>query len=90
MATLLQDIVALLAISKPLGALPVFLAVTEGMTPAERMRAALRAAIATTIILTVSALVGRAVLAAFGVSMPGLVQLDPAGASAPFVATPWT
>lgn len=36
MATLLQDIVAILAISNPLGALPIFLAITEHVTPDER------------------------------------------------------
>jgi multiple antibiotic resistance protein len=72
MATLLQDIVALLAISNPLGALPVFFAITEDMTPGERRRAALRAALAATTILAVSALVGTRILAAFGISMPAL------------------
>ena len=72
MATLLQDIVALLAISNPLGALPVFLAITEGMTPAERSRAGLRAGIAATAILAAAALAGRPILAAFGISMPAL------------------
>jgi multiple antibiotic resistance protein len=72
MATLLQDIVALLAISNPLGALPVFLAITEGVTPAERSRAAFRAAMAATIILTVAAVAGRPILTAFGISMPAL------------------
>lgn len=72
MVTLLQDIVTLLAISNPLGALPVFLAITERVTPAERSRAALRAALATTIILAVAALAGRPILAAFGISMPAL------------------
>jgi multiple antibiotic resistance protein len=72
MASLLQDIVALLAISNPLGALPVFLAVTEGVTSTERSRAALRTAMAATIILAVSALAGRPILAAFGISMPAL------------------
>jgi len=72
MATLLQDIVALLAISNPLGALPVFLAITERVTPAERSRAGLRAAIAATAILAAAALAGRPVLAAFGISMPAL------------------
>jgi multiple antibiotic resistance protein len=72
MPTLLQDIVALLAISNPLGALPIFLAITEGVTPAERLRAALRAALASTIILAVAALAGRPILAAFGISMPAL------------------
>jgi len=72
MATLLQDIVALVAISNPLGAVPVFLAITERVTTAERTRAGLRAALATTIILATAALAGRPVLAAFGISMPAL------------------
>jgi multiple antibiotic resistance protein len=72
MPTLLQDIVALLAISNPLGALPIFLAITEGATSAERLRAGLQAALAATIILTVAALAGRPILAAFGISMPAL------------------
>lgn len=72
MTTLLQDIVALLAISNPLGALPVFLAITEKVTPAVRLRAGLRAAFAATTILAVTALAGRPILAAFGISMPAL------------------
>jgi multiple antibiotic resistance protein len=72
MATLLQDIVAVLAISNPLGALPVFLAVTERIAPAVRWRAAVRAAVAVTIILTITALAGRPILTAFGISMPAL------------------
>ena len=69
---MLQDIVALLAISNPLGALPVFLAITEGMTAAKRSRTAVRAALAATIILAVAALAGRPILTAFGISMPAL------------------
>lgn len=72
METLLQDIVAVLAISNPLGALPVFLAVTERLPPAGRRRAAGRAAAAATIILTITALAGRPILSAFGISMPAL------------------
>jgi multiple antibiotic resistance protein len=72
MATLLQDVVALLAISNPLGALPVFLAITERVTAADRSRAALRAASAATLILALAALAGRPILAAFGISMPAL------------------
>jgi multiple antibiotic resistance protein len=69
---MLQDIVALLAISNPLGALPVFLAITESATPAERLRSGVRAAVAATTILAVAALAGRPILAAFGISMPAL------------------
>ena len=59
---MLQDIVALLAISNPLGALPVFLAITERVTTAERTRAAVRAALAATIILAAAALAGFVIL----------------------------
>jgi hypothetical protein len=55
MAILLQNIVALLTISNPPGALPVFLAITEHVTPAQRCRAGLRAAFAATTILDVAA-----------------------------------
>jgi multiple antibiotic resistance protein len=70
MTSLLQDIVALIAITNPLGALPVFLAITERLAPAQRSRAGLGAAFAVTIILAVAALAGKPVLAAFGISMP--------------------
>jgi hypothetical protein len=72
MTSLLQDIVALIAITNPLGALPVFLAITERLAPAQRSRAGLGAAFAVTIILAVAALAGKPVLAAFGISMPAL------------------
>jgi multiple antibiotic resistance protein len=68
----LQEIVALLAITNPLGAVPVFLALTEGMPARDRSRAALRAAVAVVLILGVVALAGKALLAAFGISMPAL------------------
>ena len=72
MTSLIQDIVALLAITNPLAAVPVFLAITEALSPAERSRAGLRAAAAVMIILGIVALVGRAVLTAFAISMPAL------------------
>jgi multiple antibiotic resistance protein len=72
MTPLLQEIVALLAITNPLGAVPVFLAITERLSPAERSRAGVRAALAVTLILGVAALAGKPVLAAFGISMPAL------------------
>lgn len=50
----------------------VFLAITADLSPAQRVRAGLRAAVAVTIILGVVALVGKPVLAAFGISMPAL------------------
>ena len=72
MSSLMQEIVALLAITNPLGAVPVFLAITKGLSPAERRNAGLRASVAVIVILSVVALAGKAVLAAFGISMPAL------------------
>lgn len=72
MADLLQNIVAILAISNPLGAVPVFLGISENFTAAERSRAGRRAALAVTAILAVAALAGRPILSAFGISMPAL------------------
>jgi multiple antibiotic resistance protein len=68
----MQEIVALFAITNPLGAVPVFLAITSGVSGAERSQAGRRAAIAVIVILGVVALSGKAVLAAFGISMPAL------------------
>jgi multiple antibiotic resistance protein len=72
MPSFTQEIVALLAITNPLGAVPVFLAITGGATPPERSRAAMRAAVAVAVILGLAALAGKALLAAFGISMPAL------------------
>lgn len=72
MPSFTQDIVALFAITNPLGAVPVFLAITGAVSPRERSRAAIRAASAVVIILGIVALAGKALLAAFGISMPAL------------------
>ena len=72
MPSFTQEIVALLAITNPLGAVPVFLAITGGLLPADRSRAAIRAALAVVTILGIVALAGKALLAAFGISMPAL------------------
>jgi multiple antibiotic resistance protein len=72
MPSFMQEIVALLAITNPLGAVPVFLTITSGVSSAERSRAGLRAAAAVIVILGIAALAGKAVLAAFGISMPAL------------------
>jgi multiple antibiotic resistance protein len=72
MPSFVQEIVALLAITNPLGAVPVFLVLTEGASSSERSRAALRAAVAVVVILGLVSVAGRALLAAFGISMPAL------------------
>lgn len=72
MDNLLLDIMTILAISNPLGALPVFLGITENLTAGERSRAGIRAALTVTTILVVVALAGRLILDAFSISMPAL------------------
>jgi multiple antibiotic resistance protein len=65
-----QDIVALLAITNPLGAVPVFLNITARLSLTERRRAAVGAALAVLIILTIAAVIGKPILRAFGISLP--------------------
>lgn len=72
MDNLLLDIMTILAISNPLGAVPVFLGITENLTAGERSRAGIRAALTVTTILVVVALAGRLILDAFSISMPAL------------------
>jgi multiple antibiotic resistance protein len=70
MKILLQDIVALLAITNPLGAIPAYLAITAGMDTNKRRRARMNASVAVGAILMISALAGTPILGAFGISMP--------------------
>ena len=65
-----QVLVALLAITDPPGAVPVFLSLTAPMKDASRKRAPLRAAGAATAILLLSLLAGEGILKVFGVSLP--------------------
>ena len=67
---LVRSIIAVLAIANPLGAVPLFLSLTEFSEPWERRRAAIRAALAVFVILTFAALGGRGILATFGISIP--------------------
>ena len=70
MEDLVRSIIAVLAIANPLGAVPLFLSLTECRDPRERRQAAVRAALAVFVILTLAALGGRAILATFGISIP--------------------
>ncbi len=74
-----QDIVALLAITNPLGAVPVFLGIIEGISLPNRRRAAIEASLGVALFGTLA-----------GSRLPFILRrlgLDPASASAPFVAT---
>lgn len=68
----IRSVVALLAILNPLGAVPVFLGMMHGQSPANRLRAARTATIAVFLILVVSAALGHWVLAAFGLQLSAL------------------
>lgn len=70
--TILAALVALLAITNPIGAVPVFLEITEGTTSVQRRRDALRASVIVVAILAVSVIGGQVVLGFFGISVEAL------------------
>lgn len=67
-----ETFVTLVVIMDPVGAAPIFIAMTAWMTPAERQRAALRAVVAAGTLVIGFALVGRLVLDYLGVSVESL------------------
>jgi multiple antibiotic resistance protein len=60
---------ALLAIVNPLGAVPVFVSLTGGLTEAERRRVVRTTSIAFAVVLIVAALIGESLLNFFGISI---------------------
>ena len=66
---LIKPLVALLAIINPLGILPIFLALTEGFTPAQRKRTITTCAFSSFMVIAVSALLGTQVLQFFSISL---------------------
>jgi multiple antibiotic resistance protein len=62
-------LVALWALVHPIGAVPIFLSLTENR-PAERRQIGLVAAVAEGVILITSAFMGQALLRAFGIDIP--------------------
>ena len=67
-----ETFVTLIVIMDPVGAAPIFIAMTAGMPPAERQRAALRAVGAAAVLVIGFALVGRALLDYLDVSVESL------------------
>lgn len=53
----------------PIANVPIFLSITAGDSPAQRRRTALRAALATWLVLSVFALAGGVIFRAFGISL---------------------
>ena len=71
-STVLLAIGALLPIVDPLGGAPIFIAMTVGLTPAERVRMAKTVAINSFLLLIASVLIGAYVLDFFGLSIPAV------------------
>jgi multiple antibiotic resistance protein len=67
-SSFVQAVIAVIAIANPIGAAPIFLSLTNDLDAAARVRAAARVALAVMIILAASALFGRVVLGAFGIT----------------------
>lgn len=72
MTNIASDFMLLLVTINPFAALPVFLAVTQGMTPAGRRQTALRACVIATVILLVLLALGQLFLEKIGVTLPAL------------------
>ena len=77
-STVLLAIGALLPIVDPLGGAPIFIAMTVGLTPAERVRMAKTVAINSFLLLIASVLIGAYVLDFFGLSIPAVEDLSQA------------
>ena len=69
-AFLITAFVTMFVIIDPLGMTPLFVALTQGMTATRRRAIALRACVASALILIVFAAFGEAVLGFVGISMP--------------------
>lgn len=68
--TLIPVFVALFVIIDPIGLAPLFVALTQGMTPRERRGVAIRSCLVALGLLTLFGLAGEAVLNFLGISMP--------------------
>ena len=62
--------VTLFVVIDPIGLVPLFIALTQGMTNRQRLAVGLRACIIAAILLTVFGLAGESLLAAIGITMP--------------------
>lgn len=65
----LKSLAALISIVNPVGAIPVFIKLTESQGHGERHRTCLRTAVTTALVLLVSLAIGEAILAFFGITI---------------------
>jgi len=70
LASLLAAVTALFPLMNPVGNTPIFFGITAGDTPEFRRKQALKTAINVFLILTVCLLLGRYILAMFGLTVP--------------------
>lgn len=64
--------ITLAALINPFGAIPAFIGLTQGQSPLERRRTARTSALATVLVITLTALAGQYLLAGFGITVPSL------------------
>jgi multiple antibiotic resistance protein len=69
---LLKSVVGLVAVTDPLGVVPIFISVTRGQRSGELRRVALLTTLTVLVTLTVFALIGQGILWMFGVTLPAL------------------
>ena len=67
---LVPAFVTLFVVIDPIGLAPLFIALTQGMTPAERNRVGLRALLVAFALLAAFGIFGQGLLTAIGISMP--------------------
>lgn len=65
----LKYLAALVSIVNPVGAIPVFIKLTENQTPAERQRTCFLSALTTALVLLAALLLGEAILTFFGITI---------------------
>lgn len=64
-----KSLAALISIVNPVGAIPVFIQLTESQTPADRNRTSARSAVTTALVLLGTLALGEAVLSFFGITI---------------------
>lgn len=69
-AFMVTALVTMLVVIDPIGIAPLFLALTQGMTPAARRHVAIRATLTGAFVLALFAFFGEALLGFIGISMP--------------------
>ena len=69
-AYMITALVTMFVVIDPIGIAPLFLALTQGMTPRQRRRIAIRATLTAAFVLALFAFFGEAVLGFVGISMP--------------------